>query len=83
MAWNGSVTVYDLAGKPLHTYRYPAEAGADPSDLARRIAAAVSWVQRQYPFADVHCIQDAAPELRVLPRTLASLLPPHRDHAQD
>jgi len=77
MAWNGSVTLYDIVGKPLHTFRYAAEAGAEPSDLARRISADIAWVQRQYPFADVHCIQDAAPELRVLPETLARMLPPN------
>jgi hypothetical protein len=77
MAWNGSVTLYDIGGKPLHTFRYAADAGADPSDLARRISADVAWVQWQYPFADVHCIQDAAPELRVLPATLAGMLPPN------
>ena len=32
-------------------------------------------MERQYPFADVHCIQDGAPELRVLPETLARMLP--------
>jgi hypothetical protein len=77
MAWNGSVTLYDLVGRPLHTFRYAAEAGADPEDLARRISADVVWVQRQYPFADVHCIQDGAPELRVLPETLERDLPPN------
>jgi hypothetical protein len=74
MAWNGSVTLY-VAGKPLQTFRYAAEADADPKDLARRISADVAWVQRQYPFADIHCIQDAAPELRVLPETLVRMLP--------
>ena len=77
MAWNGSVTLYDLVGRPLHTFRYAAEAGADPQELARRISADVVWVQRQYPFADVHCIQDGAPELRVLPKTLERDLPPN------
>ena len=76
MAWNGSVTLYDIVGKPLHTYRYAAEAGADPVELARRISADVAWVQRKHLFADVHCIQDAAPELRVLPEMLAATLPP-------
>jgi hypothetical protein len=75
MAWNGSTTVYDASGKPLHTFRYAAEAAADPAELARRISADVAWVLRQYPGIDVHCIQDAAPELRVLPETLARLLP--------
>jgi len=76
MAWNGSVTLY-IAGKPLQTFRYATEADADPKDLARRISADVARVQRQYPFADVHCIQDGAPELRVLPETLARMLPPN------
>jgi hypothetical protein len=77
MAWNGSVTLYDIVGKPLHTFRYAAEADADPVDLARRISTDVAWVQRQYPFSDVHCIQDGAPELRVLPEALAAMLPPN------
>jgi hypothetical protein len=77
MAWNGSVTLYDILGKPLHTFRYAAEAAADPKEVARRISADVAWVHQQYPFADVHCIQDAAPELRVLPETLGCTLPPN------
>jgi hypothetical protein len=75
MAWNGSTTVYDAAGKPLHTLRYAAEADADPAELARRISADVAWVLRQNPGIAVHCIQDAAPELRVLPELLARTLP--------
>jgi hypothetical protein len=59
MAWNGSVMLYAV-GKALHTFRYAAEAAADPMELARRIGANIAWVQRQYPFADLHCIQDAA-----------------------
>jgi len=77
MAWNGSVTLYGAGGKPLHTFRYAEEASADPKELAQRISADVAWVQWQYPFADVHCIQDGAPELRVLPETLACMLPPN------
>lgn len=77
MAWNGSVTLYDLVGRPLHTFRYAAEAGADPQELARRISADVVCLHRQYPFANMHCIQDGAPELRVLPETLKRDLPPN------
>lgn len=75
MAWNGSTTLYDVLGKPLHTFRYAAEADADPAAIARRISADVAWVLRRYPGVDVHCIQDGAPELRVLPDTLAEVLP--------
>jgi hypothetical protein len=75
MAWNGSTTLYDVLGKPLQTFRYAAEADADPADIARRSSADVAWVLRRHQGVDVHCIQDGAPELRVLPDTLAEILP--------
>lgn len=75
MAWNGSTTLTDVFGKPLHTFRYAAEADSDPADIAQRISADVAWVLRRYPGSDVHCIQDGAPELRVLPDMLARVLP--------
>lgn len=75
MAWNGSTTLYDDKGQPLHTFRYAADASADPADLARRISADVAWVTQHYPGVPVHCIQDGASELSVLPNTLGASLP--------
>jgi len=75
MAWNGSTTLYDVFGKPLRTFRYAAEADSAPADLARRVSADVAWVLKSYPGSDVHCIQDGALELRVLPDMLVKTLP--------
>lgn len=75
MAWNGNTTLYDSDGKPLHTFRYAAQADAAPEAMARRIAADVAWISEHYPTIDLHCIQDGAPELRVLPKTLDAVLP--------
>jgi hypothetical protein len=74
-AWVGSVTVYDDDGDELHTWRYAAEANADPRRIAARVAADVAWVLRSYPDVPVHSVQDAAPELRVLLDELACALP--------
>jgi hypothetical protein len=75
MAWVGSVTAYDIRGNPLHTWRYAAENNADPNEIARRASADVAWLLQHHPDSVVHCIQDAAPELRALPQTLAATLP--------
>ena len=75
MAWNGNTTLYDVFGKALHTFRYAAEANSNPADLAKRVSADVAWVLRRYPGSDVHCIQDGALELHVLPDMLAKVLP--------
>jgi len=75
MAWVGTVSTYDSDGNELHTWRYTAEAGADPSPLARRAVADVLAVLEVHPTAPVHVVQDAAPELRILPKTLADMLP--------
>lgn len=75
MAWVGTVSTYDRAGKQLHTWRYTAQAGADPRALARRAAADVQRVLDVHPTAPVHVVQDAASELGVLPTTLADTLP--------
>lgn len=75
MAWVGTTTVYDEDGKPLHTWRYGAEAGDDPSALARRVCADVVRVVEAQPGLPVICVQDGAPELAVLPRELAAELP--------
>ena len=74
-AWVGSTTVYDNEGSELHTWRYSVEADADPNALAHRVANDVAWILREYPAIPVHCIQDAAPELRALPEALAEVLP--------
>ena len=79
MAWNGNTTLYDVLGEPLHTFRYAAQADADPAVIAQRISADVAWVAKHYPSIDIHCIQDGAPELRVVPKTLGSMLPANMD----
>jgi hypothetical protein len=74
-AWVGSTTIYDVQGRALETWRYGAEADADPNELARRVVADVSWVLSQQRVGVVHSIQDGAPELRVLPQLLVKTLP--------
>jgi hypothetical protein len=75
-AWVGSASTYDAEGNELHTWRYSAEATADPNQLAERVAADVAWVLHAFPGVPVHCVQDAAPELRALPEALERKLPP-------
>jgi hypothetical protein len=72
-AWVGSTSMYDAEGNELKTWRYSTEASADPAQLARRVAADVGWVLNAFPGARVHCIQDAAPELKALPDALERL----------
>jgi hypothetical protein len=74
-AWVGSVTAYDDDGVEMHTWRLAAEADADPHALAERVAADVAWLLDANPGVPVHCVQDAAPELGVLPEALARALP--------
>lgn len=74
-AWVGSTSVYDAEGNELHTWRYAVEASADPAALASRVAKDVAWILSAQPGVPVHCVQDAAPELRVLPKALANTLP--------
>jgi hypothetical protein len=74
-AWVGSVTANDAAGNALQTWRYAVDAAADPNQLADRVAADVAWIVAANPDAPVHCIQDAAPELRALPEALRRVLP--------
>lgn len=77
MAWVGSTSIYDPQGNELHTWRYAADASADPATVARRVANDVAWILKaQRTVVPVHCIQDGAPELRVLPEALARALPP-------
>jgi hypothetical protein len=67
--------VYDKEGNELHTWRVAAEADADPGNFAERVAADVAWILKVHPKVPVHCVQDAAPELRALPEALARALP--------
>ena len=73
-AWVGSASVYDGDGKELHTWRYSVEAEADRAKLADRVAADVAWILRANPGAQIHCIQDAAKELRAMPEALTRVL---------
>jgi hypothetical protein len=75
MAWVASVTGYDRLGTPLVTRRYAAEADADPTAIARRASADVAHLVGSRSDVPVHCIQDAARELRILPETLRTILP--------
>src|ERR1700722_19357337 len=69
-AWVGSTSVYDADGNELQTWRYGVEATAAPEQLAKRAVADVELVLARFPEVPVHCVQDAAPELRALPRAL-------------
>ena len=75
MSWSGSTTIYDREGEPLQTWRYAAEAAEDPDALARRIAADARWIALHHPGIPIHCIQDAASELKALPKALLASLP--------
>lgn len=74
-AWVGSTTLYDAEGTALETRHYSVEANADPNALADRVVADVNQVLQVHPTIPVHCIQDAAPELRALPEALSRALP--------
>jgi hypothetical protein len=74
-AWVGSASIYDGEGRELHTWRYSVEADADRTKLADRVAADVAWILHANPDAQIHCIQDAAKDLRVLPEALCRALP--------
>ena len=74
-AWVGSTSAYDAEGNELHTWRVAVEADADPAQLAARVAADVAWIAHRHPKVAVHCIQDAAPELRVTLEALDRALP--------
>src|SRR5690606_11734487 len=75
MAWVGTATAYNAQGEALRTWRYAAEAEADPSVIARRVSADGSHLVKQRPKVPVHCVQDGAKELRVLPEMLRNTLP--------
>ena len=75
MAWVGSTSIYDKQGNELHTWRYAAEASADPATVARRVARDVAWLANAHRGVPIHCVQDGAPELRALPEELTGQLP--------
>lgn len=75
MAWVGTATAYNDQGEPLKTWRYAAEADADPTTIARRVSADVDRLVRDCPGIPIHCVQDGAKELRVLPAELLATLP--------
>jgi len=75
MAWAGTATAYNAAGEPLQTWRYAADAGTDSSTIARRVSADVARLVKERPEIPVHCVQDGASELGILPRTLRDVLP--------
>jgi hypothetical protein len=78
-AWAASMSLYDREGIELRTIMYGAESTTDHNALADRVAADVLAVAAACPGVKVHCVQDAAPELRAMPEALVRALP--RDQA--
>lgn len=76
MAWVGTATAYDHQGEPLQTWRYAANADVEPDLLAARVVADVEHLVQQRPGIPVHCVQDAASELGILPQLLRGALRP-------
>lgn len=76
MAWVGTATAYDAQGEPLQTWRHAANADVEPALLAGRVVADVEHLVQQRPGIPVHCVQDAAPELGILPQLLRGALRP-------
>jgi hypothetical protein len=74
-AWAGSMSLYDREGKELRTLMYGAEANTDQNALADRVAADVLAIVAAHPDVKVHCVQDAAPELRAMPEALVRAMP--------
>lgn len=74
-AWGASMSLYDRNGKELRTIMYGTEASADQNALADRVVADVLAIVTSRPDVKVHCVQDAAPELRALPESLVRALP--------
>lgn len=74
-AWAASMSLYDSDGKKLRTIMYGAEATTDQNALADRVAADVLAIVAARPGVKVHCVQDAAPELRAMPEALVRALP--------
>jgi hypothetical protein len=78
-AWAASMSLYDREGEELRTIMYAAESTTDQNALADRVAADVLAIIAACPEVKVHCVQDAAPELRAMPEALVRALP--RDKA--
>lgn len=74
-AWGASMSLYDCEGNELRTIMYGAEATTDQDALADRVAADVLAIVAAHPDVKVHCVQDAAPELRAMPEALVRALP--------
>jgi len=74
-AWAASMTLYDREGNERRTTMYGAEATTDQNALADRVAADVLVIIAAHPDVKVHCVQDAAPELRALPEALVRAMP--------
>lgn len=74
-AWGASMSLYDREGTKLRTIMYGAEATTDQNALADRVAADVLAIVAAHPRVKVHCVQDAAPELRAMPEALVRALP--------
>jgi hypothetical protein len=77
-AWAASTSLYDREGKELRTLMYGAEASTDQNALADRVAADVAAIVAAHPNVKVHCVQDAAPELRAMPEALVRAMPSNR-----
>ena len=73
--WAASMSLYDREGKEVRTLMYGAEANADQNALADRVAADVAAIVAAHPDVKVHCVQDAAPELRAMPEALVRAMP--------
>lgn len=69
------MSLYDGEGNELRTMMYGAEAHSDQDALADRVAADILAVVAARPDVKVHCVQDAAPELRAMPEALLRALP--------
>jgi len=76
MAYIGTVCIVDTEGEALATYRYAATAADDPTKLTERMAWQVRNILQQAPHLRVGIVQDGAPEMWSLMR---SVLQPLRD----
>lgn len=63
MAYCGTVTLHDAAGKALHTIRYGCMPQGDASGLAESLAADIDMLRQQRPDLLVALLQDGAAEL--------------------
>lgn len=81
-AWAASMSLYDANGNELRTLMYGAEATTDQNALADRVAADVLAIVGARPEVTVHCVQDAAPELRAMPEALVRAMPPGQPFAE-